>query len=57
VKHIVFDSGGIGSYSTLKRVIAKVGKENVIRLFTDTLIEDKDLYRFQKDVTRVTGLP
>jgi hypothetical protein len=57
LKHIVFDSGGIGSYSTLKRVIEKHGKENVIRLFTDTLIEDEDLYRFQDDVTRETGIP
>jgi hypothetical protein len=57
MKHIVFDSGGVGSHSTLKRVIAKEGKENVIRLFTDTLIEDEDLYRFQDDVTRVTGVP
>jgi hypothetical protein len=56
MKHIVFDSGGIGSKSTLKRVIEKHGKENVIRLFTDTLIEDEDLYRFQDDVTRVTGV-
>jgi hypothetical protein len=56
MKHIVFDSGGIGSYSTLKRVIEKEGKENVIRLFTNTLIEDQDLYRFQDDVTRVTGV-
>jgi 3'-phosphoadenosine 5'-phosphosulfate sulfotransferase (PAPS reductase)/FAD synthetase len=57
VKHIVFDSGGIGSYSVLMRLIPKVGKENIIRLFTDTLIESPDLYRFQGDVTRVTGIP
>lgn len=46
MKHIVFYSGGIGSWMTAKRVIEKEGKENVILLFTDTLIEDEDLYRF-----------
>jgi hypothetical protein len=46
VKHIVFYSGGIGSWMTAKRVIAQHGKEDVILLFTDTLIEDEDLYRF-----------
>lgn len=57
MKHIVFESGGIGSFMTTKRVIAKHGKENVIRLFTDTLIEDEDLYRFQKDATEYFGIP
>ena len=46
MKHIIFYSGGIGSWMTAKRVIKRVGKENVILLFTDTLIEDEDLYRF-----------
>ncbi|SDX95865.1 hypothetical protein [Thermoactinomyces sp. DSM 45892] len=45
-KHIVFYSGGLGSWMTAKLVIEKYGKENIILLFTDTLIEDKDLYRF-----------
>lgn len=46
MKHIVFYSGGIGSWMTAKRVVEKEGKENVVLLFTDTLIEDQDLYRF-----------
>ena len=46
MKHIIFFSGGITSYCAAKRVIKKYGKENVILLFTDTKIEDKDLYRF-----------
>lgn len=45
-KHIIFYSGGLGSWATTKRVVAKEGKENVILMFTDPLIEDKDLYRF-----------
>jgi 3'-phosphoadenosine 5'-phosphosulfate sulfotransferase (PAPS reductase)/FAD synthetase len=46
LKHIIFYSGGLGSWATAKRVIAEKGRENVILMFTDTLIEDKDLYRF-----------
>jgi 3'-phosphoadenosine 5'-phosphosulfate sulfotransferase (PAPS reductase)/FAD synthetase len=57
IQHIVFESGGIGSFFTTKRVIEKYGKENVIRLFTDTLIEDEDLYRFQDDATKFFGIP
>lgn len=52
MKHIVFYSGGIGSWATAKRVIKKYGKENVILLFTDTLIEDEDLYRFIDDTVK-----
>nr|WP_286168638.1 phosphoadenosine phosphosulfate reductase family protein [Roseburia sp. 1XD42-34] len=52
VKHIVFYSGGIGSWATAKRVIARQGKENVVLLFTDTLIEDHDLYRFIDETVR-----
>lgn len=52
MKHIVFYSGGIGSWMTAKRVIAQHGKENVILLFTDTLIEDEDLYRFIEETVK-----
>jgi hypothetical protein len=37
---------------TAKRVVAKHGAENVICLFTDTLIEDEDLYRFLIETTQ-----
>lgn len=46
MKHIIAFSGGLGSFFTAKRVIEKHGKENVLLKFTDTLIEDQDLYRF-----------
>lgn len=46
VTHIVMYSGGLGSWYTAKKVIEKYGKENTLLLFTDTLIEDEDLYRF-----------
>ncbi|QJI52412.1 hypothetical protein [Psychrobacillus phage Perkons] len=44
--NVVFYSGGLGSFATTLRVIEKHGKENLTLLFTDTLIEDHDLYRF-----------
>lgn len=43
--HINFNSGGIGSWATRQRIKAEPG-DAVIDLFTDTLIEDRDLYRF-----------
>lgn len=57
MNHVVFFSGGIGSWYTAKRVIEKYGKENVTLLFTDTLIEDEDLYRFMEDTTKNFGIP
>lgn len=56
MKHIVFYSGGIGSWATAKRVIEKHGKENTILLFTDTLIEDHDLYRFIDETVKEMGV-
>lgn len=46
MKHVVFTSGGLGSWRVLHEVIQANGKENVYALFTDTMIEDDDLYRF-----------
>jgi hypothetical protein len=57
MKHIVFFSGGIGSFYTAKRVIEAHGKENVVLLFTDTLIEDEDLYRFMDDAANLFDVP
>ena len=50
MKHIVSVSGGVGSYFTLKRVIEKHDRKDVIGVFCDTLAEDGDLYRFLEDV-------
>jgi 3'-phosphoadenosine 5'-phosphosulfate sulfotransferase (PAPS reductase)/FAD synthetase len=41
---------------TAKRVIEREGKENVILLFTDTLIEDEDLYRFMDETIEEMGV-
>lgn len=57
MKHICFYSGGIGSWAMTKRVIARHGLDNVVMLFTDTMIEDKDLYRFLLETTQeITGI-
>lgn len=57
MKHICFYSGGIGSWKMTKRVIEQHGLENTLMLFTDTLIEDKDLYRFILETTQeITGI-
>lgn len=55
MKHIIFYSGGIGSYFTAKRVIERYGSNDVKLLFTDTLIEDEDLYRFIKESSKNLG--
>lgn len=46
VRHIVLYSGGLGSFFAAQRVVEKHGAENTQLLFTDTLLEDGDLYRF-----------
>ena len=52
MKHIISISGGVGSYFTLKRVLEKQNKEDVIAVFCDTLAEDGDLYRFLEDIEK-----
>lgn len=54
-KHVIFYSGGIGSYATAQRVIEREGKENVTLLFTDTKMEDDDLYRFIDESVKHLG--
>lgn len=50
ITHIVSYSGGIGSAITADMICKEYGKDNVVLLFADTLIEDNDLYRFNIDV-------
>lgn len=44
--HVVLFSGGIGSFYAALRTTEAYGKENTTLVFTDTLTEDEDLYRF-----------
>ena len=51
--HIVLFSGGLGSYFTAKRLLENgVNRDDIILLYTDTKIEDADLYRFMKDAEK-----
>lgn len=52
MKHIISLSGGVGSYFTLKRILEKENKEDVLPVFCDTLAEDGDLYRFLDDIQK-----
>jgi 3'-phosphoadenosine 5'-phosphosulfate sulfotransferase (PAPS reductase)/FAD synthetase len=57
IKHVVQFSGGICSFFAAKRVIDKFGKDDVVLLFADTLMEDEDLYRFLGDTANFLGVP
>jgi 3'-phosphoadenosine 5'-phosphosulfate sulfotransferase (PAPS reductase)/FAD synthetase len=55
VKHIVTFSGGVGSWAAAKRVVAAHGASDVTLLFTDTRMEDEDLYRFFREAAANVG--
>jgi hypothetical protein len=64
MKHVVFNSAGIGSWATGMRVAEKYGTENLIQLFTDTKKlndqhphrgEDEDAYRFLRESSTLIG--
>lgn len=57
MKHIVFVSGGLSSFAALYGAVKKYGKYNTIPLFTDTLIEDPDLYRFLLETINILYRP
>ena len=46
MQHIVKFSGGMGSWMAARRVASAEGTADLRLLFTDTLAEDSDLYRF-----------
>ena len=55
MKHIVSFSGGMGSFAEAKACVDKFGKENVLLVFADTLMEDNDLYRFKDECVEFLG--
>ena len=57
MKYIVNFSGGLCSFWAAHRSIERHGKENVVLLFADTLIEDGDLYDFNRHAETVLGIP
>lgn len=54
---VVFWSGGGASYVASKLAIEEFGKENVVNLFADTMMEDEDLYRFNREASAFLGVP
>lgn len=54
---IVFYSGGALSWAAAMRTIERHGRADVRLLFTDTSMEDEDLYRFLDDSERQLGVP
>jgi hypothetical protein len=48
-------SGGVGSWAAAKRVAEAHGTDDLVLLFTDTLIEDADLYRFLGEAAENVG--
>lgn len=48
-------SGGVGSFIELMNCVSEYGRENVISLFSDTKMEDEDLYRFLDDCIKHAG--
>ena len=57
MKRIVQFSGGLCSFFAAKRVIERYGKDDVILLFADVLIESKGLYRFLDAAEQFLGVP
>lgn len=46
MKAVAKISGGVGSYSAARRYVDQHGSDDLSLLFTDTLCEDQDAYRF-----------
>ena len=55
MKHIIFYSSGLSSFYAAKRVIDQYGSDNVTLLFSDTMNEDSDNYRFLNDSVKLLG--
>lgn len=56
MKRIVNVSGGLCSFWALHRSIEKYGKQNVVPLFADVLIESDDTYEFNRQTENVLGI-
>lgn len=56
-KAVIMFSSGISSWAAGKRYVEQHGKEGVVLLFADTLIEDEDNYRFLRESAENIGCP
>lgn len=57
MQFVVMYSGGALSWAAAMRTIERHGRDNVRLLFTDTSMEDEDLYRFLDDSAGQLGVP
>ena len=57
MKRVVMFSGGVGSWAAAKRVAERHGTSDMVLLFTDTMTEDVDLYRFIDEAAADIGAP
>ena len=55
MKHIIFYSGGAASWAAAKRVAEAHGTDDLVLLFTDTMMEDADTYRFLRESAANVG--
>lgn len=55
MKHVVAFSGGLSSFEVARLCVLEFGKEHVECVFTDTMTEDEDLYRFLTDTIAYLG--
>lgn len=56
-QHVVMWSGGITSWAVARIVAERHGIENLTLLFADTLYEDEDLYRWNREASEQIGVP
>jgi hypothetical protein len=57
VSIVVLFSGGIASWATARRLADARGVDGMTLLFTDTMTEDEDLYRFLDEAAADIGAP
>jgi 3'-phosphoadenosine 5'-phosphosulfate sulfotransferase (PAPS reductase)/FAD synthetase len=57
VKRVVMFSGGVASWAAAKRTVAQHGTDETVLLFTDTKIEDEDLYATLRASAENVGAP
>jgi len=57
LQHLVYFSGGVGSWMAARRVAAAWGTRNLTLMFADVLMEDEDLYRFIEEAADDIGAP
>lgn len=57
VDRVILFSGGAASWAAARRVVDVWGTNGVTLLFTDTMTEDEDLYRFLDEAAQDIGIP